>query len=410
MRKFELVEGSFQEQGASKWRTWWSRWGYYKRFGVLNGWKLLKLREALTRAFLDVQSVNPMLKTSLVGVPWIEILASDGVLEVKIERLPGLDEDEKLAELISVATRKDWEAFEVVDFWREPGGVYSVFILEDVASDKRLDVTSVISSTVPFKIVLQKGLIVDFEKSPGLGLFGKSGAGKTTTLLSFLAQFLAGGSQVYLVDGKNELQALSNVLQRASGVSDVLSMLGYVVAQMEQREDFLGKEGARQQRLGLRASEVGLTPLVVAIDELGALVASAQAKEKAELIALLTQIALKGRSSGVILVVASQFASVDTIPNAVRSQLSTKILLGGAPAELVRMVFPTASPGARSARQFEGFVYIDGQRGREPSRYQVPALGKLENVSKWGGLCSGFGYRKGTCVNPLQVDFGKVGL
>ena len=386
MRKFELVDGSFQELGASKWRTWWSRWGYYKRFGVLNGWKLLKLREALTRAFLDVQSVNPMLKTSLVGVPWIEILASDGVLEVKIERLPGLDEDEKLAELISVATRKDWEAFEVVDFWREPGGVYSVFILENVASDKRLDVTSVISSAVPFKIVLQKGLIVDFEKSPGLGLFGKSGSGKTTTLLFFLAQFLAGGSQVYLVDGKNELQALSNVLQRASGVSDVLSMLGYVVAQMEQREDFLGKEGARQQRLGLKASEVGLTPLVVAIDELGALVASAQAKEKAELIALLTQIALKGRSSGVILVVASQFASVDTIPNAVRSQLSTKILLGGAPAELVRMVFPTASPGARSARQFEGFVYIDGQRGREPSRYQVPALGKLENVSKWGGF------------------------
>lgn len=386
MRKFELVDGSFQEQGASKWRTWWSRWGYYKQFGVLKAWKLLKLREALTRAFLDVQSVNPMLKTSLVGVPWIEILARDGVLEVKIERLPGLDEDEKLAELISVATRKDWEAFEVVDFWREPGGVYSVFMLEDVGSDKRLDVGSVISSTVPFKIVLQKGLVVDFEKSPGLGLFGKSGAGKTTTLLAFLAQFLAGGSQVYLVDGKNELQALSNVLQRASGVSDVLSMLGYVVAQMEQREAFLGKEGARRQRLGLKASEVGLTPLVVAIDELGAIVASAQAKEKAQLIALLTQIALKGRSSGVILVVASQFASVDTIPNAVRSQLSTKILLGGAPAELVRMVFPTASPGARSARQFEGFVYIDGQRGREPSRYQVPALGKLENVSKWGGF------------------------
>lgn len=386
MRKFELVEGSFQEQGASKWRTWWSRWGYFKRFGLLKGWKMLKLREALTRAFLDVQSVNPMLKTSLVGVPWIEILASDGGLAVKIERLPGLDEDEKLAELISVATRKDWEAFEVVDFWREPGGVYSVFVLEDIASDKRLDVTSVISSAVPFKIVLQKGLTVDFEKSPGLGLFGKSGAGKTTTLLAFLAQFLAGGSQVYLVDGKNELQALSNVLQRASGVSDVLSMLGYVVAQMEQREAFLGKEGARQQRLGLKASEVGLTPLVVAIDELGALVASAQAKEKAELIALLTQIALKGRSSGVILVVASQFASVDTIPNAVRSQLSTKILLGSAPAELVRMVFPTASAGARSARQFEGFVYIDGQRGREPSRYQVPALGKLENVSKWGGF------------------------
>ncbi len=60
-------------------------------------------------------------------------------------------------------------------------GVYSVFISEDVASDKRLDVTSV-SSAVPLG-VLQKGLTVDFEESPGLGLFGKSGAGKATTLL-----------------------------------------------------------------------------------------------------------------------------------------------------------------------------------------------------------------------------------
>lgn len=390
MRKFELVEGSFQEQGASKFRTWWSRWGYYKRFGVLKGWKLLKLREALTRAFLDVQSVNPMLKTTLVGVPWIEIKGTDGGLEVKIERLPGLDEDEKLAEILSVATRKEWEAFEVVDFWREPGGVYSIFVLEDVASDKRLDLEKMHKNSFSFCLKLQKGLEVDFERSPGLGLFGRSGSGKTTTLLFFLAQFLAGGSQVYLVDGKNELQVLSNVLQRASGVSDVISMLGYVVAQMEQREDFLGQEGARQGRLGLKASEVGLTPLVVAIDELGALVASAGAKEKAQLVAFLTQIALKGRSSGVILVVASQFASVDTIPNAVRSQLSTKILLGSAPAELVRMVFPTSSPGARSARQFEGFIYIEGQRGREPGRYQVPALGNLADVSKWGDFMGGY--------------------
>ncbi len=44
---------------------------------------------------------------------------------------------------------------------------------------------------------------------------------------------------------------------------------------------------------------------------------------------------LKGRSSGVILAVASQFASVDTIPNAVRSGDKNS---SRAPAELVRMV------------------------------------------------------------------------
>ncbi len=52
---------------------------------------------------------------------------------------------------------------------------------------------------------------------------------------------------------------------------------------------------------------MGLTPASEAPSgELGAIVLR---KRKAELIALL------GRSSGVILVVASQFASVDTIPN-----------------------------------------------------------------------------------------------
>ncbi len=56
-----------------------------------------------------------------------------GVRSQKIERLPGLDEDEKLAELISVRQRKDWEALWSGGLWRA-WGVYSVFILEDVAS------------------------------------------------------------------------------------------------------------------------------------------------------------------------------------------------------------------------------------------------------------------------------------
>ncbi len=69
--------------------------------------------------------------------------------------------------------------------------------------DKRLDVTSVIA--VPFKIVLQKGLIVDFEKSPGLGLFGVR-AGKQQRfcfLGSILGRWLPGRLPV---DGKNELR------------------------------------------------------------------------------------------------------------------------------------------------------------------------------------------------------------
>ncbi len=61
---------------------------------VLKGWKLLKLIETLTRA-LDVQSVNPILKTSLCWCSAkIKEKSSELIgLEVKIEE-PGNDEDE----------------------------------------------------------------------------------------------------------------------------------------------------------------------------------------------------------------------------------------------------------------------------------------------------------------------------
>ncbi len=82
---------------------------------------------------------------------------------------------------------------------------------------------------------------------------------------------------------------------------------------MEQREGFLGKK-ERQGRWELRASGWDLL-IVVAIDELRAIVASAQAKEKESRADGFRLKCLKGHAqSGVILVVASQFASVDTIP------------------------------------------------------------------------------------------------
>lgn len=383
MRRFELKEGRFDEFGSSKIRYFWSSIGYFRKFGFSKALKFLKLRKMITQAFIDVLEVNPMLKTLEIGVPDVEILENREGLACRIERLPALADDDKLAELISVATRKDFEALEVVDFWREPGSTYSIFLLEDVATDKKLELEKMNKTSSSFCLNLQKGLEVDFERSPGLGLFGRSGSGKTTTLLAFLFQFLQSGAQVCLIDGKNELQILDKMVKRAFKLDAIINLLEIGVSELERRETLLSKASAQSGRLGLKASEIALVPFVIAVDELGAVMASADSKDRAKIVALLTQIALKGRSCGVVLVVSSQFASVETIPNAIRSQLSTKILLGSAPAELVRMVFPQSSGGAKSARQFEGFVFVEGQRGREPSRFQVPNLGSLQDVSNW---------------------------
>ncbi len=115
-----------------------------------------------------------------------------------------------------------------------------------------------------------------------------------------------------------------------------------------------GQRGARQGRLGLKLV-VGLIPLVVAIDELGALVASAGTKKSAASRFAYSKIA-RLRSSGVILVVASQFAGVDTIPEcrevATIDKNSSRLCTcwTGANGRSQRQ------PWNRSARQFEGFV------------------------------------------------------
>ncbi len=94
----------------------------------------------------------------------------------------------------------------------------------------RLGRDSVISSAVPLRSGSAKGSTVDFWKSPGPSFCCKSGVAPTT-LLAFYQIFAQGGSlSPQVADGKNELQALFNVLrgQRAFWSHHVLSMLGCV--------------------------------------------------------------------------------------------------------------------------------------------------------------------------------------
>ncbi len=85
---------------------------------------------------------------------------------------------------------------------------------------------------------------------------------------------------VYLVDGR-QLQNHSQRPGIASGVSDVAFYVGYVVAQMEQRENFLGKKKNTSGTLELRASRWDTSLVKSPSMSSGAIVASAQAKEKA---------------------------------------------------------------------------------------------------------------------------------
>ncbi len=117
-------------------------------------------------------------------------------------------------------------------------------------------------------------------------------------------------------------------------------------------------------------------------------------QRKAELIALLTQIALKGRSWRSCSCFAAS-ASVDTIPNAVRSQLSTKFFSALRLLNLVRMVFRLLVLGLPT-RQFEGFVYVAITRKR--TRTLSGSISrKIGKMFQNGGFV-GFWIQKGALV------------
>ncbi len=165
------------------------------------------------------------------------------------------------------------------------------------------------------------------------------------------------------------------------------------LAQMEQQKT-PGQEGARQGRLG-----PGLMRWVLLLgvtDELG--YCAAASKRKAELIALLTQIALKGPAW--LCYSCSCFCSSPLILSQMRyaSQLSTKFSSALRPLEPVRMVFLTLYSGARLL--WVSFSKVCSRRWTlEETRTHI-RFHLSPGVSKWG-LRVALDTESGTCVNPL---------
>lgn len=74
------------------------------------------------------------------------------------------------------------------------------------------------------------------------------------------------------------------------------------------------------------------------------------------------------------MVVASQSPAVDVLPNGIRSQFSTKILLGSASGDIQRMAFDVAVSDG-DVEKFQGYYVINGTNVL-PQKYFVPNLFK----------------------------------
>lgn len=345
-------------------------WGYmvFKRITKAGGLKKyfteLSAERAITKSLLATMSVNRMQDTPYISVPNVEVGDSRPLrLEVGVEKLAGMYDIEKLTKDIDASLRGELGNYAVTSGMITTDGLRYNFVLEDVASDKTWRPKSFKDLKLKkYHLKLQEGLVINLADRPHIAVWGKTGSKKTTVLLGMILQLFSQGADLRFLDGKNEFSAFEEFYPSykiASTVEAVQKQIDDLLTLIDERQKIMSSEVRKRQKMGLRASEVGLQLVVLIADEIGSLVALMDNKQQKKFINGLVAIIQRGRSVGVSVFASTQDPSVDTLPQKIRQQFSTKILLGSANQDTQRMAFgDVATKG--DIEDFRGYYVSDG--------------------------------------------------
>ena len=180
------------------------------------------------------------------------------------------------------------------------------------------------------------------------------------------------GADVRFIDGKDEFSAFSGfypIEKIVSDPDDVFEQLEDILAIIKERQKIMADEVQKRQKMGLKASEVGLQPVVLVADEIGSIVALMDSKQSKKFVSELTAIIQRGRSVGVSVIASTQDPSTDTLPQKIRQQFSTKILLGSANSDTQKMSFGEVATAGK-VEDFRGVYICDGLTN-QPMKFYV---------------------------------------
>lgn len=330
--------------------------------------------KAVTKSLLATMTVNRLQDTPHISVPSVRVGASlPSHITVTVEKLAGMYDIEKLTEDINSSFRDRLGAYAVTSAIVTTDGLYYKFILEDVGSDKTWRPRNFDDiKAKKYVLKLQEGLSINLSERPHIAVYGRTGSKKSTVLLGWILQLFAMYADVRFLDGKDEFSAFKNFYPSAkisSEIDDVFNQLDDILEIVKKRQKIMSDEVRKRKKIGLKASDVGLRPVVLIADEVGSLVALMDSKKSKKFIADLTAIIQRGRSVGVSVIISTQDPSVETLPSKIRQQFSTKILLGSANADTQRMAFgEVATVG--NVEDFRGFYICDGLT-TQPMKYFV---------------------------------------
>ena len=338
-----------------------------KKVGSLKLYFKAKSAESMIlNGLIDVLAVNIMKQSAYIKAPSVAVAPSDSNRwRVKIEKLSGMRDIELIKDTINSSLIGNWEAFAVIKSRTDKTGNYFEFIINDVSSSNRLIIKNIkeLKPSKPYILKVQKGLDWNLAKAPHALIAGDSGSGKTAILMTLIAQLMAGGSIIYVVDPKSEFTFLESILPKSSVVrefDEVLKLFEEVNLEMDRRNRLIAESIKSKGVMGLTGADLNMKPIVIVMDEVGSLVASAESKDLKRFIGLMTRLVQMGRSSLTNLIITTQQPNAQVISTAIRDQLSLRVLMGSPSPELKRMVFGDGVELTEYLEAYTGHYVLNG--------------------------------------------------
>ena len=229
------------------------------------------------------------------------------------------------------------------------------------------------------------------KSNTNLGIYGRTGTGKTIAIQWYLFNALANGSgatdnsYLGIVDGKGaDLFALGKLLQEELGEQIAVGSSPQMLAKLSREFVEIMNERfeiiERNSTLNADAYDLEMTPNFLFVDELASIRdscgSSKQGKELwNEILQNLGLIARKGRQAGCHLCLSTQDPNAENIPVELRNQISAVLYLGNIGNDRLKMAFSMCeleNVPTISDRKGEALFYADGINSVEPVLTIVP--------------------------------------
>lgn len=227
------------------------------------------------------------------------------------------------------------------------------------------------------EIKLGKHITWNIRKSCHGLIAGSTGSGKTYMILYLIKCFLAVRAEIIIIDPKkSDMFKLGRMLgvETACEKNQIAKLLRHAVESMNNRYMDMDQIGADYYTLGL-------SPVVIFFDEVGAFSSAASEKERKEVRNYVSALILKGRQAGYCVLISTQRPDLQDsiLTGAIRDQLGIRILLGrnAVSKDTYSMVFGNSfsDVNQRFSSSGEGLIYMDGMS--QPMDYKAP---RLENA------------------------------